>query len=227
MRNLPALAVLAASILTLTGCPEPACDTMAALSILVTVVDEGGLDIDDATVTYAPEGEAAQDCEGNPDGYACGWEVSGDIEIVVVADGYLTHTETVTVEEDTCHVIQETLDVVLEEDDVGVFGEDRVYVHDVYDTQQECDEAMDLGLNCYQIVEFCDDGEAAIMLTDIINPGTYTLAPNEVTASFPGGDAPDTMIFSLTGDDLATDSTYWLEWYRSDDPIFSMGACAP
>lgn len=225
MSRLALLVPVLAFVVALAGCPEPDCDTMAALSVLVTVVDEAGDDIDDVTVTYAPNGQNVQDCEDMPDGWACGWEVSGPIEIVVQADGYLTHTETVVVTEGECHVEQQTVEVVLEEDDVGLFGENRVYVHDIYETDQECEEAMDLGLNCYRTVEFCDDGEAAIVLTDIITDGTYTLAPNEVTASFDGGEAPATMIFTLDGDDEATDDAYGYLWERTDDPLFELGAC--
>ena len=51
------------------------------------------------------------------------------------------------------------------------------------------------------------------------------LSPNEVTASFPGGDAPDSMVFSLDGDEEATDDAFGYLWERSDDPIFGLGAC--
>jgi hypothetical protein len=225
MRHSAALLPALLLSIALAGCTGPDCDTMAALSVLVTVVDEAGADVQDVAVTYQPEGRIAQPCEETDGEWACGWEVSGAIEIVVAADGYLTHTETVEVTADECHVQQGDLNVVLEEDDLGLFAEDRVYSYDIYATEQECTDAMALGLNCYQVVEFCADGEAALMLTDIINPGTYSLAPNLVTAEFPGGDAPGTMVFTLTGDTLATDDVFDLDWERNVDPVFSLGAC--
>ena len=223
-KTTPLLPALLLSV-ALGGCTGPDCDTMAALSVLVTVVDASGNDVADASVTYQPEGRIAQACEETDGDWACGWEVSGPIEIVVEADGYLTHTETVEVTADECHVNQTDLNVVLEEDDLGTFAEDRVYVHSIYSTQQECDDALALGEYCFNTVEFCADGQAGLVLTNMLVPGTYALAPNEVTAEFPGGDAPGTMVFTLTGDDLATDDVYDQDWERSYDPADSEGAC--
>jgi hypothetical protein len=94
-------------LIFLLGCPiadDKDCDASAAVSVSVTV--EGP---DDPTVTYIHEG-VEQACDAWPDGtWACGYEVAGEITVRVVAEGWETFEQTVTVEQDECHVRQETV----------------------------------------------------------------------------------------------------------------------
>ena len=102
--------------LMLTGCPEPiACDASAHASISMTVVDETGAPIPDATATYTVDGGAVQDCEDWGDGsLVCGIEEAGDFEITVDAWGFETATIQQTVGADECHVDGQVLEVELQ-----------------------------------------------------------------------------------------------------------------
>lgn len=62
-------------------------------------------------------------------------------------------------------------------DDVtGVhFDSDRVYVHRLASSQEECDQLNDRGINCFQFLELFSDGGAEIMITDIVHIGSYQI----------------------------------------------------
>ena len=110
--------ILAAALTLSVGCVTN-CTTIAIASVNVTVTDPSGVHIPEAEVFYLPTDADWTDheaCEASPDGetWICGWEVAGEIEIEVSADGYETQVETVFVDEDECHVIQELVDVELE-----------------------------------------------------------------------------------------------------------------
>lgn len=107
-------------LLALLGCPSGPmdCDLMAIASVVVNVSTSDG---EEAAfeISYEADGAAPVACEPLGDGgdqFVCGYEVDGDLTITVEAEGYVAQTETVTVEmrEDGCHVVSETLDVVLE-----------------------------------------------------------------------------------------------------------------
>ncbi len=101
--------------LLMAGCPDDDtnCTTIAAVSVSVTVIDADGLAVD-ALVSYEANGEAAVGCDHHADVYLCGYEVAGDIEIHVEAEGYQDHDEIVTVTEDVCHVNGRSIEVVLQ-----------------------------------------------------------------------------------------------------------------
>ncbi len=110
------LALSLGLVVLTVGCPKPetACTDDARSSITLSVVDEMGVSINDATATYSVDGSAAQDCEGWSDGsFACGWEQAGTFEITVDAAGYDAQTITQDVAEDECHVITELIEVTL------------------------------------------------------------------------------------------------------------------
>ena len=106
---LPTLALVACDPATVD------CDTLAVASVNLIITD-GTDPVDDATVQYSLAGEAPVDCESisAANEWVCGWEVSGDLTITVDAPGFSPYTETVTVGSDACHVISESLDVVLD-----------------------------------------------------------------------------------------------------------------
>ena len=106
-------------LLPLFGCPalEASCDTMAVASVMLNVATADDADVD-IVATYTANGAAPVDCDlvGDSGEFVCGYEVEGDLEITVSADGYAPETTVVTVgsTEDGCHVRTETVDVTLE-----------------------------------------------------------------------------------------------------------------
>jgi len=97
------------------GCfPMVDCTTEARSSVTVRVFDTSGIPLADAAVTYTADGSEGGQCESFDGDYICGWEVSGDIEIQVEVEGFYQALETVTVEKDVCHVIGETLEIIMQ-----------------------------------------------------------------------------------------------------------------
>lgn len=113
MNKTLAAALAAVSILSLTACEE-ACTTEIRPSVNVQVLDEAGLAMD-ASVQYdIGDGPVSCDQLGDAAGYyICGEDFAGEIEILVSAEGYQDHSETLTPESDECHVITEELEVEL------------------------------------------------------------------------------------------------------------------
>jgi hypothetical protein len=112
------LFALVAVVTVAVGCVT-ACDDVGVGSVTVTVSDPDGNPIPDVQVGYLPADEDWTDYEPcdrfeNEDSWVCGWEVAGEIEIEVTADGFQLHVEAVVVDEDPCHVIPEQLDVELQ-----------------------------------------------------------------------------------------------------------------
>jgi hypothetical protein len=77
-------------------------------------------------------------------------------------------------------------------------------------------------LNCAPTVHFCDDGRAEILVTDILNAGTWVASGDGIVASFPVADVPETIRFALAGDgEQAVDDWLAWEWLRVAAPAFS------
>ena len=92
---------------------ELVCTASIEFSVYVTVYDEAGEVIDNASVSYISD-EMSGACEADSiGGHYCGEEQSGDVTISVSAEGYVDAEETVNVEADECHVITEYLDIRL------------------------------------------------------------------------------------------------------------------
>jgi hypothetical protein len=111
------LAVVAAlSLLAHVSClTDPiACTDIAISSLAVTVDDEASAPIIDATVT-ATHGGDIKTCESQDDGsYRCDfYEVAGDFVVAASKDGFVDDSESVTVDSDECHVITESVRLVL------------------------------------------------------------------------------------------------------------------
>lgn len=106
----------------LVGCDDvnipKACTEEARSSVTLKIVDADTDEVlpeativwsvDDGfdTITSCTDNEdLVDDCESFPLTY----EVAGEFEITVSAEGYIDQTKTVTVEKDECHVIGESL----------------------------------------------------------------------------------------------------------------------
>lgn len=97
---------------------EKACDTMAVASVQLSLQAPDGAVVRGALVRYAFDdgsgGVTVAECEEwTPGEYVCGYEISGTLQITVVADGFEDAALTVEVglTEDECHVetVMETL----------------------------------------------------------------------------------------------------------------------
>jgi hypothetical protein len=87
----------------------------------------------------------------------------------------------------------------------------RYFEHALFENPEDCPD--DLTFNCYPGIELCDDGSAHLLVTDIMNGGTYVEDSTAIVATFDGGDVPATMIFtpSTDGRTLTDDWQTW-EW---------------
>jgi hypothetical protein len=89
------------------------CTTEAIESLVVHVEDEAGW-LSGIPVEYAVDGGAFQLCEDYADGdYGCGWEERGAFEVRIEDDAFHPYSGQVQVGGDACHVVTETLDVLL------------------------------------------------------------------------------------------------------------------
>ena len=113
MRQLPFFLLL---LPLLAACPAGVdCDTSAAYSANVTVLDENGDAIDDADVAYAVNGNVT-DCDAVEGGWACGAEVAGEMTIIARKPGYFEATELLDIEQGECHVVAQDVTLQLELD---------------------------------------------------------------------------------------------------------------
>lgn len=204
---------------------EPECTAMAAASVNMTVQDEASAPIADADATYSVDGAEAEPCEHMVGGdYVCGWERAGSFEIRVQREGFAEAVEQVEVKAGECHVegVQLTVTLVAA---TTRFPEARTYESAVFETQVECEQAQSQGINCYRVLDLCPDGSAFVMVTDIVNPGTYTRSGTTIEGSFPVGDVPETMTFehNLMRDSLV-DDTWGYVWTRAETAP-QLGSC--
>jgi hypothetical protein len=73
----------------------------------------------------------------------------------------------------------------------------------LFPTDKACAAAMhSFGVNCFQEVDFEADGHATVIVTDIVNAGTYTIAGSVVTVTLDSldGDAGEKLSFTLAKD---------------------------
>ena len=94
------------------------CSAIAIASVFVTLeAADGALDDGSAaTVEYSVDGGDFSDCVLNPGtlNYSCGYEEPGSFVVRASADGYVPAEATAEVESDECHVITESVTLVLE-----------------------------------------------------------------------------------------------------------------
>lgn len=104
---------------------ELTCNTMAYFSVTMELLDEDGSPISDAEISYTVDGVEGQAVENFGSGeYSIGTEESGDFEISIQvtiddpADGCCVDegsaTISLTIEEDECHVIPQSIAPELE-----------------------------------------------------------------------------------------------------------------
>lgn len=116
-RLLPALSVVLVSVVAATGAclsPPVACTLEARSSLAVSVADDAGAPVADATVTAALQGGETKTCESSGNGsYFCDFfEVEGTFTVTATR-GADSDSATVDVVSDECHVITEAVALVL------------------------------------------------------------------------------------------------------------------
>ena len=91
------------------------CSLDVRTSVLVDVRAASGEDLSSvATVTYTVDGTESECAELFDGGFGCGAELVGDFLLRASADGYEDAQDSVTVAADECHVITESVSLVLE-----------------------------------------------------------------------------------------------------------------
>jgi hypothetical protein len=208
------LSALATTAVLLSGCPPVVCTEIAFAALTVSIQDTAGSPIDSSLleVTFTVDGGGSTPCDDVGDGWVCGWETSGDLVVTARADGYEDAEATVTIARGECHVEGQTLTLTL--DAAEAFETSRGFEHVLFEGT-DCDDALANGVNCAMWLSFCPDGSAEIILTDIVNPGTYTLDTDGIDTSWEAGDAPAQMRFDWQGDDLV-EETSGLVWTETD-----------
>jgi len=123
-----------------------ACTDEARSSLAVTVVDQDGAALTDASVTATVDDET-NTCEHTGEGsYDCGfYERAGDFVVAAEKAGYEPDDESVAVGEDECHVVTETVSLTLTVvEDAGCCcayikpGDFDIVSEDPADTRAEC-----------------------------------------------------------------------------------------
>lgn len=89
------------------------------------------------------------------------------------------------------------------ESEVRHFDEERIYEHPLFESPEACEAAQPPGffINCSQWMEFDPDGRVRVVLTDIINPGTYRIQNRHVILSMESSpELPERLELLLSAD---------------------------
>ncbi len=102
------------------------------------------------------------------------------------------------------------------------FSQHRLYQHvtEPFESYEDCLAAQDPEsfLNCYQEVNFCPDGSAIIIVTDIQERGVYVLGDGYIDASWPEPfDAPPELRFDILSARHLVDSIKGWDWFLAED----------
>lgn len=87
--------------------------------------------------------------------------------------------------------------------------EHREFEHDAFGGQPCSAEPI---FNCTEDLILCKDGSASIILTDIINSGTYTETDSTISTNWEAVDVPMSIFFTKQEDFSLLDSTFGLTW---------------
>lgn len=106
------------------------------------------------------------------------------------------------------------------------FSEPRLYAHDLFPSEQECLDAQPpdpFFINCQQWLALCPDGEARLVETDIVWPGSYRIARDRLTVELGGGRA--SFLVFADGEVLIRlkDGTEWILQDGEEDPRTGCG----
>jgi len=88
-------------------------------------------------------------------------------------------------------------------------AENRRFEHDYFEVEPCSPDPI---VNCTADLVLCKDGSATLLLTDIINGGTYTETSTSISTSWGVGDAPESIVFSKQPDSTLVDDQFGLVW---------------
>ncbi len=102
------------------------------------------------------------------------------------------------------------------DEEARLFDEYRLYRHDLFATPEECEAAQppDFFVNCSQDAAFFTDGTVELMVTDIINGGTYGIVDGVVRLEFDASEVGRSWEFEMADDSTLIDE-YGNEWRLS------------
>ena len=83
----------------------------------------------------------------------------------------------------------------------------------------------DFFINCYQVLELCPDGSASLMLTDVIDPGTYQRDAEAITTMWGDGGAPSEIVFDVVSPTELVDDAYGLTWTLDEAGVHVLTGC--
>lgn len=90
------------------------------------------------------------------------------------------------------------------------------YEHPLFEDPADCPD--DPLYNCTPVLELCADGKAVMLVTDIVNTGTYERAGDVITSKWDVGDVPSDIVFAVSeGGQVLTDDWRSWEWTFAED----------
>jgi hypothetical protein len=106
--------------------------------------------------------------------------------------------------------------------EVSFFAAERQYRFDFFDTPEECEahQPPDFHINCFQWIDFFPTGRVEMVVTDIINPGEYTIRGSRVALSFGSTpELPSRLELALSADETTLTEVdtgrVWTLWSES------------
>jgi hypothetical protein len=89
-----------------------------------------------------------------------------------------------------------------------------------FEDEASCLEAFDgeLIFSCGQSLDLCPDGRVSMVMSDVINEGTYTIMGHELTARFElHADVPEQVTFTIRADgSLQALAVFGERWFAID-----------
>ena len=73
---------------------------------------------------------------------------------------------------------------------------DNTYLFAVANSAEECGVLLSNGVNCAQSIAFSSPKNALVIVTDIVNAGTYNIDRNTITVTLLDSDSENPMIFT-------------------------------
>ena len=73
---------------------------------------------------------------------------------------------------------------------------DNTYLFAVANSAEECGVLLSNGVNCAQSIAFSSPNNALVIVTDIVNAGTYKIDRNAITVTLLDSDSENPMIFT-------------------------------
>jgi hypothetical protein len=73
---------------------------------------------------------------------------------------------------------------------------DNTYLFAVANSAEECGVLLSNGVNCAQSIAFSSPNNALVIVTDIVNAGTYNIDRNTITVTLLDSDSENPMIFT-------------------------------